>query len=151
MAEAPQNDATSADTMRYWLARTLRQTRESRGVSRDAIRMLVPGRDGNPMDISTLSRFENGQTWPREIDALVPAYALLCGIEDPRELWKQALADWLAKGAAPTVGQLSPALRSVMLAVEARQRQQPYDAESQGKPTSIPKKTAEPRSRRRAR
>ncbi len=135
------------DTMHYWLARTLRERREARKLSVSQITMLIPGRDpAKRLDESQLSRFENALSWPRNIDEIVAAYAAACGIEDGRKLWADALKHWRVQGTAPALGHLeiSPQVRSVLLAQEAKQRSRPYDAESPSKPTSSHRRRAEP-------
>ncbi len=127
--------------MRYWLARTLRETRLAHGVNRREILALVPGQRGQ-MDPATLYRFEKGETWPHNLDQLVVAYARLCGIEDARKLWANAVAAYKAHGTAPVLGPvpISPALRALLLAQEAAGRETPpYGDESQDKPTSTQK------------
>lgn len=117
-------------TMRYWLARTLRETRETAGLERNTVANLA-GVDG-----ATISRFENGHTWPQQIDRIVAAYALLCGVDDGRDLWARALTAYRTNGGAPLLGDLNPAQRALLLALEASQRSRPYDAESQEEPSA---------------
>lgn len=138
MAQAAQTQQPDPKTrtMNFWLGRLLRELREERRVSRSQIAPHVPGREGKPVDVSTLSRFENGDTWTPSPDATVAAYARMCEA-DPRELWVRAANDFLRKGAAPIAGrQLTPQERALYLAEEARLRTQPSDGESPGKPTS---------------
>lgn len=47
----------------------------------------------------TVRRFEEGKHWPQRLDQILSAYAYLAGLEDPRQLWQQALDDWQAHGA----------------------------------------------------
>lgn len=49
---------------------------------------------------STITRFEQGLSWPRDPDATMTAYAYLVG-RDPRELWEAAVSSLLAEGDRP--------------------------------------------------
>jgi len=104
-------------SMRYWLSRILREARERAHIRRQEI-AIVAG-----LDASTISRFENATSWPQQLDRLVAAYAQLCGIEDGRELWTQALRSWQTRGSPPTLGQLTPAQQYVLLALQSTQQQ----------------------------
>jgi hypothetical protein len=129
--------------MRYWLGRTLRETREAKG---KALIDIVTEMKNHSLKVSEakLSRFESGtpdeqpgEGWPRGlIDEIVVAYAQHCDIDDGRDLWKAALHNWTEQGGVPVLGELTPQLRSQLLAAEARQRMQPDDGESRGAPTS---------------
>lgn len=126
--------------MNFWLGSLLRDLRRERKISRSQIAPHVPGREGKPVDVSTLSRFENGETWTPSPDATVAAYARMCAA-DARELWVQAANDFLKKGGAPVAGRkLSSAERAMYLAEEAALRTEPYSDESQDKPTSTRRK-----------
>ena len=104
-------------SMKYWLARILREARERAQIRRQEI-ATVAG-----LDSSTISRFENATSWPQQLDRVVAAYAHLCGISDGRELWSQALHAWQTHGEPPTLGQLTPAQHFVLLALQAGQQQ----------------------------
>lgn len=45
---------------------------------------------------STIRRFERGEAWPRDPDAMVQAYARDLDL-DPVEIWKDAVARWEAE------------------------------------------------------
>ena len=74
------------DGMRYWLPDTLKDLRKQAGIRPETV--------GHHAQLSAgqISRFESGQNWPRDLDRLVRAYAKALGADDPRDLWKLALA-----------------------------------------------------------
>lgn len=119
--EKPGSDQRSR-TMVYWLGRTLREMRLAKGISARKVAALIPGKSGDTLDPSSVSRFENGEHWPTRPEEILFAYAYLCGVEDVRDLWQRAVADFIAKGGAPTREDLSVAQRSELLALEAAQR-----------------------------
>lgn len=130
-------------TFLFWLSKHLRELRECKDVSIADIAVLVDGRKtGKPINTSSLSRFENGESWPDRPDQTVAAYAYLCGYEDARELWKEAIERFIKKGGAPAIEDLRSPGRALRLASEAAQRTRPYVAESPDKPTSIPRRRA---------
>lgn len=138
IAEEPERERT----MLHWLGRHCRELREKRLVKTSEIVQWVHGRSG-PLDISSLSNFENGKNWPQRLDAVIAAYAITCGVEDGRTLWRAALTDYVKLGGAPLpTRNPSHAQSSVLLSLEAAQRQTPYDGESRGTPTSTPKRQA---------
>lgn len=134
---------THTRTMRYWLGRTLRETREAArdegGHELALYQIALYLRDsGIQISEATLSRLETDSTgWPRkDLDAIVAAYADLCGIEDPRDLWRRALDSWVSRGGIPALGIITPYRSATILALEARQRSQQRAGESRSKPTS---------------
>lgn len=70
--------------------------------AREAVKMepldvqLAFERELRPQTIKTIERFELGETWPREIEATVDAYAKLAGV-DPADLWRRAIDRWQAE------------------------------------------------------
>jgi hypothetical protein len=139
--QMPGEDEDPQRTYNFWLGRTLRELRDSKKIARSEIAWHVPGEKGKPIDVSTLSHFENGKTFTRTPDSTVAAYALLCGVDDARDLWAEALRQWIKLGGVPMTGRnLTPAVRARLLAQEASQRTAPYAVESQDKPTSIRKR-----------
>jgi transcriptional regulator with XRE-family HTH domain len=78
------------ERMGYWLGQAARGYRESAGVVRSQIAGAVA------VDQSTVARFEAGQSWPREIDEMLDAYAKLSGLDAPRDIWERALGLWAA-------------------------------------------------------
>ena len=76
---------------------TCKALREISGVGQSAV-AAVAG-----MDTSTIYRFEQNGTWPREPDEFIAAYAKTAGLPDARDLWDTALRRWRAEGAAPEI------------------------------------------------
>lgn len=79
----------------YWLSVTCQKARENVEKSPAAISAI------SGLDPSTIYKFEDKGTWPRQPDDLVAAYAKAAGIEDARELWDMALRMWHRHGQAP--------------------------------------------------
>ena len=115
----PSHPPEKARTMNYWLGRRLRMAREAVGLSRRQLAAYIPGRKGDPVDVSTLSRFENGETWTAHPDVTVATYGLLCEV-DARALWRDAADDFISMGDTPVAGRsLSSAERALLLARDA--------------------------------
>lgn len=74
-------------TMLSALAHVCRQAREQAGRKR----YHVAARVGHTE--KTIERFETGRTWPKDIEAMVDAYAQEAGLE-PVELWLRAIEYW---------------------------------------------------------
>lgn len=89
--------------MSYWLADALRATREAAKVSRNAIAKRLD------VDPSTVFRLEKGAGLTRDVERYVAAYAELCGVEDGRQLWRDALNRWMDHGAPPQVSWMTDA------------------------------------------
>lgn len=70
-----------------WLAGVLSDARED--VGKRPVHIAAAA----DMDQSAITRFEHGQTWPRNPDRLVQAYADCCAI-DVRVLWRRAIDRW---------------------------------------------------------
>jgi hypothetical protein len=81
--------------MAYWVAQACRLTREDAGVHQTQVAACVGKRE------SSVYRFEVGNTWPRDADDYVNAYALTADLDDPRPIWDRALALWREHGANP--------------------------------------------------
>lgn len=77
--------ATMAEDGRH-ASVTLRNLSDAYGAHMDAT-----GGDGPRLDASAFSDYENGKRNPRDIDAIVTAYADALGVT-PVELWTEALA-----------------------------------------------------------
>jgi len=120
-------------TMHYWLQRTTREIREqSNCTARDIA--LVAG-----LDPGTVSRWEKHDiSWPRghNIERLVVAYAQMCGVEDARDIWSEAIKQYQQSGGAPILGELTPQQRSLLLALEAAQRSAQDAGKSREAPTA---------------
>jgi hypothetical protein len=63
--------------------------RARRSAGRKNIRVAVEA------DVSerTISRFEGGETWPRDPERIVAAYASVSGVPAP-DLWRRAVDRW---------------------------------------------------------
>jgi transcriptional regulator with XRE-family HTH domain len=77
------------DSMLYWLARATREMRKAR----DRKQVHVAASAG--VDQSTIWRWEQAVGWPRNIDAVIAAYADDFEIE-PLVIWEHALELWRA-------------------------------------------------------
>ena len=123
-------------TMLYWLSRTLRTAREAAGFEIKDVLPFVPVKE-----VGAIRRFEDAKHWPRQVDIWVAAYAYLLGLDDGRKLWERAVRSYLKDGGAPVLGELSPQLRAVLLAVEANERFGPADDGSPAAPSTRRKRT----------
>lgn len=75
----------------YWLAHSCKDIRDQSG----AVIADIAREAGK--DQSSVFRFEVGQTsWPRDIDVYIAAYAKVCNVSAPQEIWGIALAKWSA-------------------------------------------------------
>lgn len=79
------NDLTTS--LLPWLAGVLADARE------DAQKRQVHVAAAADMDQSAITRFEHGQSWPRNPDRLVQAYADCVGV-DAHVLWRRAIDRW---------------------------------------------------------
>jgi hypothetical protein len=75
--------------MMYWLREVARELREERG--RKHVHIAASG----DLDQSTLSRFESGESKPKDLDATVQAYADDLDMKAP-DIWGLALERWRA-------------------------------------------------------
>lgn len=82
-------EVIAEDTMIFWLARVAGEARIEADVKHVRIAAALD------MDQSTISRFERGEAWPRDADAIIRAYAEELGL-DERELWRRGLERWMA-------------------------------------------------------
>lgn len=94
--------AHHTDTMIYWLARAARELREGAEPPRKQVHVAA----ALSIDQSTVYRFEQGESWPRQTDAVVAAYAEDLDIDDAREIWELALRMWKEHGEAPKLNEL---------------------------------------------
>lgn len=76
-----------ADRMLYWLAQACRAARERAG------RKQVQVAASAGANQNTISRFERGEVWPRDLGRIVDAYVDDVEV-DPLELWSEALRLW---------------------------------------------------------
>jgi hypothetical protein len=77
------------DAMLPWLATAAKQLREA------AERKTVHVAASLDVDQSTIFRFEEGETQPRDLDAVIGAYADDLDI-DPMRIWEMAMEMWKA-------------------------------------------------------
>jgi hypothetical protein len=96
--------------MLYWLAQAAKQAREA------AERKQVHVAASADRDQSSIYRFEQARTWPRDPDAIIGAYADDLDV-DPVEIWATAVELWRAWAAA-----LSPEERAAQAAEAAAAR-----------------------------
>lgn len=91
--------------MGYWIATVLRDRREAAGISEQdaATTVLQPRADGKKPSSRTIKRLETGATMPPDLDQRVAGYAYLLGLDDGRELWREALERWDAEGSPPVL------------------------------------------------
>ena len=82
----------------YWICTILRRERLRLGVSEQEM--------GTSLGVNrrTIQRLEQGQTMGRDIDYFVAGYAYVLGLDDGRELWRDALDAWRKDGKAPIIG-----------------------------------------------
>lgn len=51
---------------------------------------------------SAVDRFERGETWPAEsLELYAAAYAAIAGLDDPRDVYKMSIENWIDRGAKP--------------------------------------------------
>ncbi len=82
----------------YWLGATARRCREDAGLSLEDM--------ASHMRVSKekIDRFEKGRTRPHDEGEVVAAYASICGIPEPRDIYEVALRDWYRHGEPPMPG-----------------------------------------------
>jgi transcriptional regulator with XRE-family HTH domain len=97
----------AGNTMIHWLATAAKRLREEQRRKQVHIAAALS------IDQSSVYRFEAGNNWPRDPDAMIAAYAEDLDIDDVREIWRLALELWESEGQAPDVTELlSPAARA---------------------------------------
>lgn len=80
--------------MLYWLAAVVKEARLADGKKR------VHYAAAADVDQSTITRFENATSWPRDPGELVNTYAELLGVPAV-ELWRKAVDHWEDAEQAP--------------------------------------------------
>ena len=87
--------ASPRQRFEYWLGATARRCREEAGLSLEDM--------ASHMRVSKekVDRFEKGRTRPHSESEVVAAYAAVCGIAEPRDIYDVALRDWYEHGDAP--------------------------------------------------
>lgn len=124
--------------MLYWLATAAKQLREQHG------RKQVHIAASRSTDQSSIYRFENADTWTRDPDLLIAAYADDLDIEDPREIWELALKMWREQGQAPSLESLSREPETLADALEGD------DADAGEQPPATPVRGRRAKARRPA-
>jgi hypothetical protein len=90
-------DENGQESFLYWLGQVASEARRRRAnITPEFLSPLIG------VNNTTLRRFEQGQTWPRNIDMILQAYAELGGYRDARELMLEAATRYAKKGRAPT-------------------------------------------------
>jgi transcriptional regulator with XRE-family HTH domain len=105
-------------TLHYWLTVVLEREREAKNIKFRHISSLL---DVEP---STVSRFEDRETWPKNVDQYLAAYAEQLGVADPRDFYVRAIKLWRLEGQAPVVenaGDDAPTRRAQDAARQAAQ------------------------------
>lgn len=91
------NGALAGQRFLVWLARAAIDARNRAGARPEEI--AAPLRVG----VDKIRRFEAAKSMPREIDQVLAVYAELAGLDDPRQIYQQALDLWYAHGTAPLI------------------------------------------------
>jgi hypothetical protein len=79
--------------MLQWLATACKDAR----AEGDVHQVRVAAAADPPVDQSVIARFEKGQSWPRDLDAIVAGYADELEVSE-LELWERALELWRTAG-----------------------------------------------------
>jgi hypothetical protein len=82
----------------YWLAHAATQARERVDVRAETIASMLD------MSVESVRRFETAKHFPNDPDRMIAAYAAVAGLDDPREIYQQALNLWYAHGSMPLLG-----------------------------------------------
>lgn len=91
MTDSGRSPNANADLI-AWIAEACRTAREIAKVSQaDVGRFAGLARSG-------INRFEGGRAWPKDPARIVKSYAMLCGFDDSRDLWRIALLMWTQYG-----------------------------------------------------
>lgn len=120
--------APCGSRMGWWIGDVLKKEREAAGVKRDALAQTIRVND------QTLKRVEAGNMG-RDIDQIVGGYAYILAVDDPRDLWKQAIGAYAKHGTPPkfTLEDSPAAAFAEALRAAARQQRQAVDRGRQGK------------------
>lgn len=113
--------------MLYWLATAAKQLREEAGRKQVHIAASLS------TDQSSIYRFERTDTWTRDPDLLIAAYADDLDIEDPREIWELALTMWREQGAIPSLEGLTREPETLAEALGGDADEQPPAKPSRGR------------------
>lgn len=103
--------APPSRTLHHWLATLIDTTRRAEDISRRHVAEYLD------VDYATIRRFEQGHTWPKQIDQYLAAYAEMFGVGDPRHFYDWAFDLWRADGDRPVIERATPS--SIELLEEA--------------------------------
>jgi phenylpropionate dioxygenase-like ring-hydroxylating dioxygenase large terminal subunit len=96
--EAPDDEHT--DRFVYWLAVAARQVREHAGIRVDAIVNIID--PGHVIAAhAKIDRFEKNENTPRDLEAVIAAYAQAVGVKDARDIYQRAMDLWYGEGEPP--------------------------------------------------
>lgn len=122
----------------YWIAKAAEQIRTEAKVEAEGVAHLAS------MHPRTITRFENLETFPEQLDEVAAAYAIACGLEDERIIYRRAVELWYEKGssalptsrAAQTATSYAQRFAQTFAGGAQRERQQALDGKAEtSKPT----------------
>ena len=85
------------DKFLFWLGEAALRLREEAGLGPSAVAAKLGKREG------TVEAFEKGINMPRNLEAMLAAYAEVTGLSDSRDIIRDALRLWYEHGEAPTL------------------------------------------------
>lgn len=85
------------DKLLFWLGEAALRLREEAGLGPSAVAAKLGKREG------TVEAFEKGVNMPRNLEAMLAAYAEVVGLNDSRDIIRDALRLWYEYGEAPTL------------------------------------------------
>jgi len=135
-------EVMAEDTMIYWLAQVAGEAREEADIKHVRIAAALN------VDQSTISRFEKGEAWPRDADAVIQAYAEELEI-DPRVLWRKGLERWMAEE-SPSVERADRAVQAATSATRGQRQSPPRSAGKQSAKAKVRAAGSQRSARRRA-
>lgn len=94
----PSNGDKAGRRMLLWISEAALAAREEAGASIEGIA------DAAGLTANSIRNFEHGDTWPKNIDRVISAYADKAGLADGLALWQAALNLWQEHGSAPMIG-----------------------------------------------
>lgn len=100
--------------MGRWLGQAMRGKRQAAGVTMSEIAGTLR------MSEAAVSKFERAEAFPRNIDAVLVAYAEALGVDDSRTFWIDAIELWRATGSPPQM--TTPSRRAADAANRAAER-----------------------------
>lgn len=88
----------SGRRMLLWISEAALAARQDANASIEGIA------DTAGLSANSIRNFEHGDTWPKNIDRVISAYAEKAGLPDGLALWQAALDLWYEHGSAPMIG-----------------------------------------------